>query len=148
MGGESRAESKAEFSTTLPATRLRLPPREHMNLRKLAKRAAVLAALAAVAATFFLNFCHLIYDCGCVSLWNGATEFCNIETAGPPDCPFCDRPAVAYGALFGTFLVQGVVVFAPGSLGLGVRALLGLAAFPLLVGATGIVLGLLVGYWT
>ncbi|MXW37177.1 MAG: hypothetical protein F4Z65_02765 [Acidobacteria bacterium] len=119
-----------------------------MNLRKLAIRAAVLAPLAAVAATFFLNFCHLIYDCGCMSLWNGATQFCNIETAGPPDCPFCAQPNVAYGALFGTFVVQGVVVFAPGALGLGVRALLGLAAFPLVVGATGVVLGLLTGYWT
>ena len=55
---------------------------------------------------------------------------------------------MAYGALYGTFLAQGLLVFVPGSLGLGIRALLGLAAFPLVVGATGIVLGLQVGYWT
>ncbi len=119
-----------------------------MNLRKLAIRAAVLAPLVAVAAAFFLNVCHVIYDCGCVSIWNGGAAFCNIQTPGPPDCPFCAQPNVAYGALYGTFLVQGVLMLAPGSLGLGVRALLGLAAFPLIVGVTGIVLGLQVGYWS
>lgn len=118
-----------------------------MKLRKLAVRVLVLAPLVAVAATFFLNVCHLIYDCGCVSLWNGGAAFCNIQTPGPPDCPFCAQPDVAYGALYGTFVAQAVVVFAPGSLSLGVRALLGLAAFPLVVGAAGIILGLQTGYW-
>ena len=107
----------------------------------------VFAPLVAVAATFFLNVCHLIYDCGCVSIWSGGVAFCNIQTAGPPDCPYCAQPNVAYGALYGTFLVQGALVFVPGSLGLGWRGLLGLAAFPLVVGATGIVLGLWAGYW-
>jgi hypothetical protein len=39
------------------------------------------------------------------------------------------------------------VIFAPGSLRLGIRAILGFAAFPLVVGATGIILGLQSGYW-
>lgn len=119
-----------------------------MNLRKLAIRALVLAPLVAVAATFFLNVCHWIYDCGCVSLWNGGAAFCNIQTPGPPDCPFCAQPDIAYGALYGTFAVQAALVFVPGSLGLGIRALLGLAAFPLVVGAVGIALGLETGYWS
>ncbi len=118
-----------------------------MTFRKLAVRILVLAPLVAVAATFFLNVCHLIYDCGCVSIWSGGAAFCNIQTAGPPDCPFCAQPDVAYGAFYATFFVQGVLVFTPGSLGLGLRALLGLAAFPLVVGTTGIVLGLQAGYW-
>lgn len=118
-----------------------------MNIRKLVVRVLLLAPLVAVAAAFFLNLCHLIYDCGCVSLWNGGAAFCNIQTAGPPDCPFCARPQVAYGALYGTFVVQAAVMFAPGSLGLGLRAALGFVAFPLVVGVTGIVLGLQAGYW-
>ena len=118
-----------------------------MKLGPWAGRVLVFGAVAAVAAVFFLNACHLIYDCGCVSLWSGGAAFCNIQTAGPPDCPFCARPNVAYGALFGTFAVQAVAAFTPGSLGAGRRALLGLLAFPLVVGATGIVLGLAVGYW-
>ena len=118
-----------------------------MNLRRLAGRVLVFGSVAAVAALFFINVCHLIYDCGCVSLWNGGAAFCNIQTAGPPDCPFCAQPDVAYGALYGTFLVQAVVVFAPGSWGAGSRALLGLAAFPLVVTAVGVVVGLQAGYW-
>ena len=119
-----------------------------MSFRKLAGRVLVFAPLVAVAAAFFLNVCHLIYDCGCVSLWSGGAAFCNIQTAGPPDCPYCAQPDVAYGALYATFFAQGFLVFTPGSLGLGLRALLGLAAFPLVVGATGIVMGLQAGYWT
>ena len=118
-----------------------------IEFRKFLVRVLALAAMAAVAATFFLNVCHLIYDCGCVSLWNGGAAFCNIQTAGPPDCPFCAEPDIAYGALYATFLAQGVAVFVPGSLSLGLRTLLGFALFPLVVGGTGIVLGLQVGYW-
>ena len=118
------------------------------GLRRFAGRAVVFGSVAAVAALFFLDVCHLIYDCGCVSLWNGGAAFCNIQTAGPPDCPFCARPNVAYGALYGTFLVQAVAVFAPGSRGIGARALFGLLAFPLVVGAVGVLLGLQAGYWT
>lgn len=121
--------------------------KQRTGFEKFAVRILVLAPLVAVAATFFLNVCHLIYDCGCVSIWSGGAAFCNIQTAGPPDCPYCARPNVAYGALYGTFLVQGALIFTPGSLGLGRRALLGLVAFPLVVGATGIVLGSLAGYW-
>lgn len=117
------------------------------NWQRLAGRVLVLGSLAAVAAVFFLNVCHLIYDCGCVSLWSGGAAFCNIQTAGPPDCPFCARPNVAYGALYGTFLVQAAAVFAPGSWGIGWRTLVGLLAFPLTVGAVGVVLGLQTGYW-
>lgn len=118
-----------------------------LNLRRLAGRVLILGSLAAVAAAFFLDLCHLIYDCGCVAWWNGGAALCNIQTAGPPDCPFCARPNVAYGALYGTFLVQAVVVFAPGALGAGSRMLLGLLAFPLVVGAVGVVLGIQAGYW-
>ena len=118
-----------------------------IDFRRLMGRMLVLAAMVAFAATFFLNVCHLIFDCGCVSLWNGGAQFCNIQTAGPPDCPFCAQPDIAYGALYATFLVQGAAVFVPGSLSLGLRTILGFALFPLVVGGTGIVLGLQVGYW-
>ena len=119
-----------------------------MDFRKLFGRVLIFAPLAAVAAVFFLDYCNLIFDCGCVSLWEGGAAFCNIQTAGPPDCPFCATPDVAYGALYATFLVQGAVVFVPGSPGLGVRALLGFLAFPVVAGIVGVVLGLRVGYWT
>lgn len=118
-----------------------------MNFRRLAGRVLVFGGTAAVAAAFFLNVCHLIYDCGCVSLWSGGAAFCNIQTAGPPDCPFCAQPNVAYGALYGTFLVQALVMFVPGSRGPGFRALLALLAFPVVVGAVGVALGLQAGYW-
>ena len=118
-----------------------------MNLRQFAGRGLALGAAAAVAGVFFLDVCHLIYDCGCVSLWSGGAAFCNIQTAGPPDCPFCAQPNVAYGALYGTFLVQAAVVFAPTSRSLRFRALVALLAFPVVVGAVGLGLGLEAGYW-
>ena len=114
--------------------------------RRAAFRAGLLLAGAGIAGASFLDFCHLLFDCGCVSLWAGAAAFCNIHTPGPPDCPFCAHSGVAYGALVGTVLAQGAVLFVPGPLGLAGRALLALLAFPVVMGGVGVLLGLLVGY--
>lgn len=124
-------------------------------LRTLALRLLVFAVAAGTASLLFLDLCDLFYDCGCVSLWAGGAAHCNIQTPGPPDCPYCAHPRVAYGALFGTIAVQGAVVFLParkGSPGSGARGLLrrtigALLAIPVVVGAVAGVLGLFTGYW-
>ncbi len=46
-------------------------------------------ALAAVAV---LPLCNLHFDCGCSWPGLGGWTHCDIHTAGPPDCPWCERP--------------------------------------------------------
>ncbi len=109
-------------------------------------RATLFLLAAGFAGVFFLDACHMLYDCGCVALWAGGAAHCNIQTPGPPDCPFCANPGFAWGSLAGTVLAQATLLLVPGGLGLGWRALLAFAAFPALVGAVGVALGLAVGY--
>ena len=117
------------------------------NRLSLLVRGVLFLGAAAVAAVFFINLCHLIFDCGCVSLWAGGAAHCNIQTPGPPDCPFCAHPNTAYGALIGTIAVQGGVFLVPGRWTTPTRTLLALAAFPAVVGGVGVAVGLLRGYW-
>ena len=145
-----------------------------MSLRPLLGPALVFAATAAAGALFFLDLCDLIYGCGCVAWWEGAANHCNIQVPGPPDCPFCARPAVSAGAYFAGVGAQAVVLLrspppglapppgggAPpppparggggggrGRAGLAGRALAALAAFGGVIAAIGVALGLVVGYW-
>jgi hypothetical protein len=45
----------------------------------------------------FLTLCDLSFDCGCVAPGMGDWQHCDIMTAGPPDCPWCDRPTISAG---------------------------------------------------
>ncbi len=121
-----------------------------MSLRPLLGPALVFAATAAAGALFFLDLCDLIYGCGCVAWWEGAAAHCNIQVPGPPDCPFCARPAVSAGAYFAGVGAQAVVLLRsppPGLAALAGRALAALAAFGGVIAAIGVALGLVVGYW-
>ena len=56
----------------------------------------------------FLTICDLSFDCGCCAPGMGDMQHCDIQTAGPPDCPWCARLPIgaaafltaAAGALF------------------------------------------------
>ena len=113
-------------------------------------RGAILLAAVGLSGVFFLDYCALLFRCGCVALWAGGAAFCNIQQPGPPDCPFCAHPATAYWSLGGAVLAQGAALFWPdrgtGRPGLPARTLLAFLAFPVVVGAEGAVLALLVGY--
>ena len=130
-------------------------PSRGAALRKLTLRVLVFAVAASAASLLFLDLCDLFYDCGCVSLWAGGAAHCNIQTPGPPDCPYCAHPRVAYGAFFGTIAAQGAVLFLPARKGSPRRRGRGLLrrtigaflAIPVVVGAVAGVLGLLTGYW-
>ena len=43
----------------------------------------------------FLTLCDLSFDCGCCAPGMGGWDHCDIQTAGPPDCPWCERPSIA-----------------------------------------------------
>lgn len=111
-------------------------------------RGLLFLGAAGVAGVFFIDYCHFIFDCGCVSLWAGGAAHCNIQTPGPPDCPFCAHGDLAYGSLVATVAVQGGVLLAPGRFAVSTRALAAFAAFPVVVGAIGVGAGLILGYWS
>ena len=104
------------------------------------------AAAAGFTGVFFINWCHLVYDCGCTFLWAGGAAYCNIQQAGPPDCPWCARSDLAAVSFFGTLGVQAAIALWPGPLGWK-RAAATFAASPLTAAATGIVIGWATGYW-
>ena len=47
----------------------------------------------------FLTLCDLSFDCGCVAPGMGDWQHCDVQTAGPPDCPWCVHPTIS-GAAF------------------------------------------------
>ena len=60
----------------------------------------LLAALVAVLKT---PLCGWIFRCGCVTLWGGAAEHCNVHLARTFHCPWCEHPglgAMGFALLF------------------------------------------------
>jgi hypothetical protein len=109
-------------------------------------RAAIFAVAAAVSSVFFINFCGLVFQCGCTSLWAGADAHCNIHTPGAKHCPWC---ATGLGnTIWGVMVVvQAVLAFAFPKLRLPARAALALLAFPVVGAVAALVAGLASGYW-
>ncbi len=78
------------------------------------------------------SVCNLYFDCGCVPIWAGGIAHCNIQVAGPPDCPWCraDRFVwVALALLSGS--AAGVALGTRISRRVTVPVLLGLVAYGL-----------------
>lgn len=117
--------------------------------RTLWRPLAIWIAPAAVAVLFYIDLCALVFDCGCHSLWRGAAAACNIQHAGPPDCPWC-RGAwwSGYAPLLGILVVQALIAGWPGRGRPLLRFLLALGAFPILGSLLGGLYGLATGYWS
>ncbi len=43
----------------------------------------------------FLTICDLSFDCGCCAPGMGGLDHCDIQIAGPPDCPWCEHLAIS-----------------------------------------------------
>lgn len=52
------------------------------------KSALAAGILLVAGALSFHSVCDLYFDCGCVPLWAGGIEHCNVHDPGP-DCPWC-----------------------------------------------------------
>jgi hypothetical protein len=52
---------------------------------------------ATLVALLKYSLCGWIFRCGCVSLWGGAAEHCNVHLARTFHCPWCEHPGL--GAL-------------------------------------------------
>ena len=109
---------------------------------------AAFAVSAAVTLVFFIDFCGLLFQCGCRSWWAGAAGLCNIHTAGVHHCPWC---VMALGwqlaTLSAILLSQAASVFLPGHWPWYVRLAAGLAAFPVSGAVLGAIAGIGFGYW-
>jgi hypothetical protein len=109
-----------------------------------------LLALGAAALTslLFIDFCNLVYSCGCRSLWAGADAMCNIHTANVRHCPWCTI------GLSGSVSVWLAIVAAQSAVAIRMggrwmmRTLVTFGTFPVLGGVIALAMGLAQGYWT
>lgn len=109
-----------------------------------------IAVIAIVfTSVFFINFCDLVYACGCRSLWDGADAHCNRHApAHAKHCPFCSHGDAGYALFFGGIVLpQLAVVRALRDRGWIPQLSAGLATFPIAGGLMALAVGLLDGYW-
>lgn len=107
-------------------------------------------ALAAVpTAALSINFCAVIFGCGCKSWWAGAAATCNIHVHGVRHCPWCIYDGQGFKVAFLLIVVaQAAISFVPGRFGWRYRLLFALAAFPLLGGLVAAIYGWISDYWS
>src|SRR5947209_8377259 len=100
---------------------------------------------AGVTSLLFINFCALVFQCGCHSLWAGAAAACNIHAMGSHHCPWCaQNPAFAYAAVV---VPQALISFWSLECSWWKRLAAALMAFPLFGGIAAAVYGFTSGYW-
>lgn len=106
------------------------------------------AGVFAVTAALAINFCGLLFQCGCESAWGAAAAHCNIHNAKRPHCPWCTHGGAGFVAgMVPVFLVQGWAVFRGGDWNWIKRLAAALIAFPVVGGLLGVIVGLMQGYW-
>lgn len=99
-----------------------------------------------LAVVVLLPICDLHFDCGCRWPGLGGASQCDIHTAGPPDCPWCKHPWIAYGTMAasaGLGLIAVLVI--PARTHWAVAASIGMATAVLGELAAGIVTSLWLG---
>ncbi|MBL8179471.1 MAG: hypothetical protein JNK48_32630 [Bryobacterales bacterium] len=110
------------------------------------ERSAIAFVSVAFTCAFFINYCNLIYQCGCTFLWSGAAAHCNIHH-GPKHCPWCSIGDGAYLVLLFLIVPQVVVSFWPRPWRWHMRLAAALLAFPIAGLIPAIALGIWQGYW-
>jgi hypothetical protein len=110
--------------------------------------ALIFAASVTVTSVFFINFCAVIFACGCASLWSGADAHCNIHLAGSRHCPWCTQGRVASAIPWALIVAaQAAIGFWPRPMHAGVRLVSALAAFPVAGAVIAAAYGISAGYW-
>ena|SRR5581483_212500 len=99
-----------------------------------------------VTSVFFINFCNLIYRCGCRSLWAGADIACNIHVEHGHHCPWCSHGNAGYAIEMGLICVPQLLVSMTGW-SWKVRTLAALAMFPVAGLGVALMFGWIDSYW-
>jgi hypothetical protein len=113
-----------------------------------AQSALIFAAAAAVTFAFLIDFCALVYQCGCKSLWAGAAAACNIHRAGVKHCPWCSLGAAGYHAVTGVILAAEAAMSFLAPWRWPARFAAACAMFPVVGGLEALVIGVALGYWS
>jgi hypothetical protein len=50
------------------------------------------AVVVAVTSVFLYPLCHVVFRCGCETMWAGAAERCNVHAKTGEHCPWCEDP--------------------------------------------------------
>ena len=106
-----------------------------------------LAATASASWALFINFCNLVYQCGCRSLWAGAADHCNIHTLEGPHCPWCVDAWTGPLVSGLVTLAQALVLLVPGRATLLTRSVAAALSLPVVGGALALIFGVARGYW-
>lgn len=116
-------------------------------MRSPVKWALFLSVFALTAATS-INFCATLFGCGCQGFLGAVADHCNIHNRVGPHCPWCTHGGAGFVVgMVPVFITQGWIVWRNNAWTLQIRALAALAAYPLLGGALGFLVGWLQGYW-
>ncbi|MBI4905100.1 MAG: hypothetical protein HY820_15810 [Acidobacteria bacterium] len=111
------------------------------------QKALVALAAAAVTSVLFLNYCDLIYQCGCEGVWGALDRHCNIHSTGR-HCPVC---MLSFGGQVGVWAMmvvpQVVVSYWRAAWNWRVRVALAITVFPVAGLLPTIGLGMWTGYW-
>lgn len=112
-------------------------------------RITLFIAAAVTSSLFLIDFCNLVYACGCRSLWAGADAACNIHTHGVKHCPWCSIGLPGSVSVWAIIIAsQSFICFRINRLAAVTRSLAAFAAFPVTGGLLALVVGLWTGYWT
>ena len=114
---------------------------------RLRSRWLLALAAAVVTSVLFLDFCDLMYACGCRSLWAGADAMCNIHNAHSRHCPWCSIGVSGGVAVWLAIIgAQSMLALRTGG-GWILRSLTTFGAFPVTGGLIAIAIGIAQGYW-
>ena len=75
------------------------------------KLAAAALIVVAVSSVFRLPLCHLVFRCGCETMWGAAAEHCNVHAKAGEHCPWCDDRRLGTAG-FGLTLAAQAAAFA------------------------------------
>jgi hypothetical protein len=106
-------------------------------LGRVLRRVLPFLLFATVPAVFTYPLCGWLFRCGCVSLWGGAADHCNVHLAQAFHCPWCEHPglgALGFALLFAALLAGGLTFLLtdyPHFLVTGARERIGLPPGPI-----------------
>ena len=114
---------------------------------RLAHRLSPFAISFSITSLFFINFCNLIFRCGCKSLWAGADAACNIHAQHGHHCPWCSHGTAGYAVVMILICLPQLAVSLLKRSWL-VRTAIAVALFPLAGSGIALMFGWIDSYWS